>query len=222
MAEDPHELSALYALDALTGEDLARFEAHLAECHRCRRELAGLQGAAASLAFAVEGPPPPSRLRVSILDAAHSEGQNVVPLRPRRRSIGVSIAAAAAVAACAAAVVLGIWAASLHHSLAHDRAALNILGDPSARRVPVTGAPGQLVVAPSGAAVLAVSLPSPPHGKTYEAWVADSGVHRAGQFSGKTFALQRRVAHGARVMVTLENAGGVNAPTSKPLLSARA
>ena len=222
MVEDPHELSALYALDALTGEDLARFEAHLAECPRCRRELAGLQGAAASLAFAVEGPEPSPALRVRVLDAAHAEKQNVVPLRPRRRSLGVSVAAVVAVAACAAAVVLGVWAASLHHSLARDRTALNILGDPSARRVAVTGAPGQLVVASDGAAVLAVRLPSPPHGKTYEAWVADSAVHRAGQFSGKTFALQRRVAHGARVMVTLENKGGVDAPTSKPLLSARA
>ena len=85
----------------------------------------------------------------------------------------MTVAAAIAIAASAAAVVLGLWAASLHHSLAHDRTALNILGDPSARHVAVSGAPGQLVVAPSGAAVLAVRLPSPPKGKTYEAWVAD-------------------------------------------------
>ena len=221
MAEDPHELSALYALDALTGEDLARFEAHLAGCGRCRRELAGLQGAAASLAFAVEGPAPSPALKSRILDAAHAERQNIIPLRPRR-SVVVPIAAAIAVAASAVAVGLGIWAASLHHSLAHDRTALSILADPSARRVAVSGAPGSLVVTPSGAAVLAVHLPSPPNGKTYEAWVADSVVHRAGQFSGTTFALQQRVAPGARVMVTVENAGGVDAPTSKPVLSARA
>jgi hypothetical protein len=221
MAEDPHELSALYALDALTGEDLARFEAHLVDCDRCSQELAGLRGAAASLAFAVEGPGPPPSLRGRILDAAHAEGQNVVPF-PARRSVAVSIAAAIAVAATAAAVGLGIWDAALHHSLSNDRSALNILGDPNARHVAVTGAPGELVVAPSGAAVLAVRLPIPPKGKTYEAWVADSAVHRAGQFSGSTFALKERVAHGAQVMVTLENEGGVDAPTSKPLLSARA
>lgn len=221
MVEDPHELSALYALDALAGEDLARFEAHLAECPRCRRELAGLRGAAAAMAFAVEGPAPPPALRGRLLDAARAERQNVVAF-PARRRVAVSIAAAVAVAASAAAVTLGIWAASLHHSLAHERTALNILGDPTARHVAVSGAPGQLVVASSGTAVLAVQLPSPPHGKTYEAWVADGEVHRAGQFSGKTFTLQHRVAPGAQVMVTLENAGGVDAPTSKPLLSARA
>jgi anti-sigma factor RsiW len=221
MTEDPHELSALYALDALTGDELARFEAHLAGCPRCRQELAGLRGAAASLAFAVEGPAPPVALRGRILSAAHAEGQNVVPF-PARRSFAVSIAAAVAVAASAAAVVFGLWAASLHHSLAHERTAVNILADPAARHVAVSGASGELVVAPSGAAVLAVHLPHPPHGKTYEAWVADGAVRRAGQFSGKTFVLQERVAPGAQVLVTLENTGGVDAPTSKPLLSARA
>jgi hypothetical protein len=134
----------------------------------------------------------------------------------------VTIAAAVAIAACAAAVVLGLWASSLHRSLAHDRTALNILGDPSARRVAVSGARGQLVVSSSGDAVLAVRLPPPPKGKTYEAWVADGAVHRAGQFSGTTLTLQRRVAPGAQVLVTLEKQGGVAAPTSKPLLSARA
>jgi anti-sigma-K factor RskA len=67
-----------------------------------------------------------------------------------------------------------------------------------------------------------VQLPSPPHGKTYEAWVADGAVHRAGQFSGRTLTLQHRVAPGARVLVTIENEGGVDAPTSKPVLSAHA
>ncbi len=221
MAEDPHELSALYALDALTGEDRARFEAHLAGCERCRRELAGLQGAAASLAFAVEGPAPPAALRSRILEAAHDEGHNVVPL-PKRRSPATFVAVAVAVAASVAAVALGVWAASLHHSLAHERTAVSILGDPNARRVAVSGAPGQLVVASSGAAVLAVQLPSPPHGKTYEAWVADGAVHRAGQFSGEAVDAAASCRAGCTVLVTIENAGGVDAPTSKPVLSARA
>jgi hypothetical protein len=221
MAEDLHQLSALYALDALSGEDLARYEEHLARCGQCQSDLAGLKGAAASLAFAVEGPVPPAVLRERILAGAREEGQNVVPLRPRR-SAALTVAAAVAVAASVAAVGFGVWAVSLHHSLAHERSALNILADPNARRVAVSGARGELVVEHSGDAVLAVRLPAPPSGKTYEAWVADSAVHRAGQFSGTTFKLQRHVGPGARVMVTLENDGGVDAPTSKPLLVARA
>jgi anti-sigma factor RsiW len=221
MADDLHTLSAPYALDALSREDRERFEAHLRSCDRCRAELAGLTDAAAALAFAVEGPVPPPELRGRILEAARQEPSNVVPLRPRR-AIFASAAALFAVAATAAAVGFGIWAASLHHSLADARTANRILGDPSSRHVPVSGARGELVVSPSGAAVLALDLPPAPNGKTYEAWIANPNVHRAGQFNGRTTVLPVRVPRGARVMVTIERAGGVDAPTSQPLLIARA
>ena len=222
MADDLHELSALYALDALDGEERARFEAHLDDCERCRNELFGLREAAAALAFAVDGPAPPSALRSRILDAARAEGQNVVPLRTRR-SIAVSVAAVVAIAATAAAVALGLWAASLDHSLTGDRAALRILGDPLARHIPLTDVRGALVVVPSGDAALAANLPAPPPGKVYEAWVIDtSAVRRAGTFTGQRTTLTTRVPAGATVKVTLERTGGVERPTSQPLLSARA
>ena len=222
MADDLHELSALYALDALDVDERARYEEHLAECARCREEIAGLRDAASGLAFVVEGPAPPEALRGRVLAAARAEPQNVVPLAPfaLRRSIAVT-AAVVAVAASAAAVGFGIWAASLHHSLSHDRAALRVLGDPRARRIPVTGAKGALVVTPSGTAELAVDLPPPPGGRQYEVWVIDGAVHRAGLFSGMTTTLSRRVHPGATVKVTLERAGGVDAPTTTPLLSVR-
>jgi anti-sigma factor RsiW len=221
MAEDVHELSALYALDVLSGDERARFEEHLDECERCRSDLAGLRDAAGSLAFAVEGPPPPPELRERILAGARAEQQNVVPFKPRR-SFAVSIAAAMAVAACAAAVALGVWAASLHRSLSHERSTVSVLTDPNARHVPLRGAPGQLVVAPSGDAVLSVELPKPPEGKTYEAWVADPDVRPAGVFTGRTTKLRVRVPRGAQVMVSIERSGGVDAPTTTPIVSARA
>jgi anti-sigma factor RsiW len=220
MVDDLHTLAAPYALDALTPADRDRFEEHLETCERCRAELAGLSDAAAGLAFAVEGPAPPLELRAAILDAAREERPNVVPLRPR--GMFTSVAAAVAVAAVAAAVGVGIWAASVNHSLSRERAAVGVLSDPASRHVAVKGAKGELVVAPSGTAVLAVRLPSPPKGKTYEAWIADPSVRRAGQFGGGTFTLPLRVGRGARVMVTIERAGGVNAPTSPPLLIAQA
>jgi anti-sigma factor RsiW len=223
MADDLHELSALYALDALEGAELARFEEHLDGCERCRAEILGMRTAAASLAFAVDGPAPPAALRSRILDAARAEGQNVVPLRPRR-SIAVSVAAAVAVAATAAAVAFGLWAASLDHSLSGERAALRILGDPRARHIPLTEMRGALVVAPSGEAALAADLPAPPPGKVYEAWVIDAknAVQRAGTFTGQRTTLTTRVPSGATVKVTLERTGGVDSPTSQVLLSARA
>jgi len=218
MADDLHTLSAPYALDALAPDERARFEEHLRTCDRCREELAGLQDAAASLAFTIEGPAPPAALRAAILDAAGAERPNVVPLRPRRTF--TSVAAAFAVAASAAAVGFGVWAASLHNSLSDSRAAVRVLGDPASRHVPV-GSRGELVVAPSGQAVLAVRLPKLPSGKTYEAWIADPAVKRAGQFEGGAFTLPQHVSRGAQVMVTVERSGGVDAPTSKPLLAVR-
>ncbi|MGH3001676.1 MAG: anti-sigma factor domain-containing protein [Gaiellaceae bacterium] len=218
--DDLHELSALYVLDVLHGDDRERFEAHLEHCEDCRGSLDELRGAAGALAFAEAGPEPPAALRGRILAAAAAERPNVVPLRARR-SIAVSVAAAVAVAATAAAVAFGVWAATLHHSLSNERAATRVLANPLARHVPIPGRRGELVVAPSGRAVLTVDLPKPPDGLTYEAWVADPAVRRAGTFSGQTTTLSTRVPRGARVMVTLEHSGGVDAPTQQPLLVVR-
>jgi anti-sigma-K factor RskA len=149
MADDVHELSALYALDVLSDDERAQFEQHLEDCGRCRAEIDGLRTAGSSLAFAVEGPPPPAELRARVLA-------------------------------------------------------------------------GELVVAPSGDAVLSVQLPKPLEGKTYEAWVADPSVHPAGVFAGRTTKLRVRVHRSAQVTVSVEPAGGVDAPTTTPIVSARA
>jgi anti-sigma factor RsiW len=219
MADNPHDLSALYALDVLDDDDRARYEEHLAGCERCQHDLRGLREAAAGIGFVATGPSPPAALRERVLERVRAEPINVMTIRSRRPSFAVSIAAAVAVAATAAAVALGVWAATLHHSLSHEQAAVSVLGDPHARRVPVQGVAGSLVVAPSGKAALAVDLPAPPAGKTYEAWVIDGGVHRDRLFDGAPTLLERRVGPGTTVKVTLESAGGVDTPTTVPLLS---
>jgi len=220
MPDDLHELSALYALDVLDTDERVRFEEHLAGCDRCATDLAGLQKAATALAF-VDGPPPPTELRSRIVAAARAEPSNVVSLASRRSTV-TSAAAALAVAASVAAVGFGIWAATLHHSLTQERSATSVLRDPLSRHIDLRGRPGELVVAPSGDAVLTVSLPAPPTGKTYEAWVASPAVEPAGVFKGGLVRLSRRVPRGALVMVTLERTGGVAAPTQQPFLRVRA
>ena len=106
MANDSiHELTAAYALHALDERDAATFEAHLAGCEACRRELASFADTAAALAFVPEDAPPPADLR-----DRERERAVVVPLR--RRPLFQAMAASAAVAA-AAAVGLGVWAADL-------------------------------------------------------------------------------------------------------------
>jgi anti-sigma factor RsiW len=64
---------ALYALDALRGEDRARVNEHLAACAACRLELEQLRGDTALLALSTTGPRPPQRARQRLLDAVARE-----------------------------------------------------------------------------------------------------------------------------------------------------
>ncbi len=64
---------ALYALDALAGEDRVSLEKHLATCAACRLELEQLRGDGALLALSTLGPKPPQRARKRLLDAVAKE-----------------------------------------------------------------------------------------------------------------------------------------------------
>ena len=64
---------ALYALNALEGEDRAELEKHLATCADCRLELEQLRGDGALLALSTVGPKPPARVRQRLLDAVAKE-----------------------------------------------------------------------------------------------------------------------------------------------------
>jgi anti-sigma-K factor RskA len=64
---------ALYALNALTGEDRVKLEQHLAGCAACRLELEQLRGDTALLALSAAGPRPPQRARQRLLDAVARE-----------------------------------------------------------------------------------------------------------------------------------------------------
>jgi anti-sigma-K factor RskA len=228
---DIHELTVPYALDALDDRDAREFEDHLRRCEPCRDEVNALRSTAASLAHDAPPAAPPPELRERILATARAERGNVVPLRPRW---AVPTAAVAAVAACAA-VAFGIWAQTLHHTLSTREAALraqaralSVAADPDARRIPLTGGHGALVVDPRGRAALLLSrLPAPGRGKVFEAWVLSGGVAApAGIFSDSgqetAVALERTVPRGASVAVTIERAGGAKQPSGAPILRSRA
>ena len=225
--DDIHELTAPYALDALDEHEVREFEQHLRDCERCREEVAMLRETAASLAHDSPAVAPPPELRARILATARAERGNVVPLRPRWAA---PVAAVAAVAACAA-VALGVWAATLDHTLGNRDAALRnqaralaVAASPDARRISLTGGHGALVVTPDGRAALLLSgLPKPGAGNVLEAWVISGGAAKAaGVFSGKgsstAVALERGVPTGATVAVTIERSGGAQQPTSTPIL----
>jgi anti-sigma factor RsiW len=217
--EPIHDLAAAYALDALDDSERSEFEEHLRDCERCSGEIEQLRETAAALAYVAEGPPPPAALRDRLIERAREEGpSNVVPLRRRRWPLAV--AATVAVAASAAAIVLGLWASSLSNSLDEKKAALEIVGDPAAKRVAL-GRRSQVAVLPNGKAALISTMQPAPNGKTYELWVIDrggakpAGLFRAGQ-SGKPVLLARGVPKGAQIGLSLEHAGG--APDDRPTL----
>jgi anti-sigma-K factor RskA len=234
VASGIHELAAGYALDALDADEREAFEDHLVDCARCRDEVASFQDVGAALALATAGPEPRGDLRARILAAAHAEPVNVVPLALRRRRLVPALAVAAA-AAAVAAIALGAWAASLSGRLDDTRAALDaeqrataVLTHPSARTVELAAGDGRLVVDDRGRAVLVVNELGPAGGgRTYEAWVIrDGAAARAGLFQAGTgttvVPIDGTVGEGAVVAVTVEKAGGVDAPTSDPIVASRA
>ena len=64
---------ALYALNALTGEERVILESHLTTCNSCRLELEQLRGDGALLALSAMGPRPPARARQRLLEAVAKE-----------------------------------------------------------------------------------------------------------------------------------------------------
>ncbi len=218
---DVHELTAGYALDALDPAERETFEEHLSSCERCREDLQGFWQVSGSLAHAAGGPMPPASLRGRILEQARSERTNVVPLR-RRRVLVPALSSVAAVAAVAA-IGLGLWATSLSRDLDQAERETAVLTNPRSRTVESEGGAAALVVAPGGDAALVVrKLAAAPEGKDYEIWVFEDGVPQpAGLFERPGVALlTREVEPGQTVAVTLEEDGGVDAPTGAPVLTA--
>jgi anti-sigma factor RsiW len=229
-----HELTAAYALDALDADERDEYEAHLPGCETCQEELAVLAGTTEALAIAASGPAPSAALRERILADARAEPQAVVPIeRARSRRTAPLLAAAAAVAAVVA-IGIGIWASQLSGDLDEARAALEreraaaaVLADPDARSVALQAGDGRLVVGSDGRAVLVLDELDPaPSGRTYEMWIVSGETPaRAGLFPGRdgtdVVALDGVVSAGDVVAVTVEPKGGVDQPTTDPIVASQ-
>jgi anti-sigma-K factor RskA len=229
-----HELAAGYALDALDPDERSAYEAHLAECEHCRQELASFWTTTEALAVTASGPAPSPALRDRILADIRAEPpQNLVRFEPRRRRVAPALGAVAATAAVVA-LGIGLWASNLsselddtRRALARQQAAAQVLVDPAAESVALQQGTGRLIVAPDGQAVLVLDGVDPaPEGKTYEMWIVPGGdlaaANRAGLFPGgdgtEVVGLEGTVTTGDVVAVTVEDSGGVDAPTTQPIV----
>ncbi|MEP6893206.1 MAG: anti-sigma factor [Gaiellaceae bacterium] len=157
----------------------------------------------------------------------------------RERGLSGSILVALAAGMAVSALALGSWAfisksgstkTSPQAAGTAVERAIALLATPSAQQIALANSKGKmiLVVAPDGNAVLVLNdFRRAPAGKTYEAWVIrptpGAAPVPAATFSGSELVvpLTEAVLPGATVAVTVENAGGVDAPTQKPSLVAQ-
>ena len=71
--DEARERAALYALTSLTAAEAITYEAHLAICEVCRREVAQLREASLGLALLAPEETPPPNLREEVLARFRSE-----------------------------------------------------------------------------------------------------------------------------------------------------
>jgi len=187
----PHALAGAYALDALDDAESTRFERHLSTCRTCPDLVRGFAATATELGLAAAATPPPS-LKAAVLGA-------VGALSSARE---VDEAIAAVLAAPDARIVAGATTA---------------------------GGTATVVASHRGGAVVFTSsgLPVLPPSSVYELWFIGSGGARpAGLVPpvlsgtvGTTAPLHASgLAAGDVVGVTVEPAGGVQAPTTTPIV----
>ena len=201
---DIHTLTGAYALDALDEFERRQFQAHLAECPDCTREVDELRATAARLGVAVAArPPEPLRRHVMAQVAVTRQDTPTgrpaawsgTAVRDRRAGWAPRLTAAAAALAAAAAVVLGVVTvrtgqerdaaqAQLAQLQAQYAPVAQLAAAPDARSSSGAGVRGgtALVLASHelNKAVLLVSgLPAPPSGHTYQAWLIGNGQPRS-------------------------------------------
>ena len=239
------ELLGAYALDAVDGDERVAIEDHLPGCARCRaevaehREVASLlaheggqapEGVWQRIAGTLEAPPPDLRLAPVPPPSAPS-ADRVVARRwsPSRRTLGL-VAAAAAVAL----VLLGGQIVRQGDRIDRLEVALEdpltpalqaALDDPDASLLELGSADGGIelrgAITPDGVGYLrAGALPPLDAGRTYQLWGATGSELVSLGVLGADPGVVSFAADGYEgFAITEEDAPGVVAPTSEPLVS---
>jgi anti-sigma-K factor RskA len=220
------DFAGAYVLDAMAVTEREAFEAHLATCAACRREVDELRPAAEALPMASPLMVPPPALKDRIMAEVEREAELLGaagagadrPERTQRRRLGwLSGWRLAPVAA--ALLVAGVLVGTS-------------LGGPDSRTVTADvqapGATASIEVAGDSAMLVAENLPAPPEGRVYEVWLMPEGsdtpeptnVLFTPRGDGSAEAAIPHVDGMTEVLVTDEPLGGMDAPTGELLMSA--
>jgi hypothetical protein len=226
---------AVYLLGALDEAESALFEAHLADCDRCRAELRWLQPAVDVLPAAVEQMEPPAGLRDRILGAVEADTLHpAVPrteLRPARQrqpfwsrvARRPAFAGLATVVALAAGLAGGYALGGDSDGGSPETVATTV---PIEATTPAIRATGDLVHHDDTWTLDVSDLPDLRPGDVYQVWMRSGKQLQpsvlfvpSGDGTAK-IVLPEQTGAADEMLVTREPSGGSQEPTSAPLVSA--
>jgi anti-sigma-K factor RskA len=241
MTHDEHapflENIPAYSLGALDAEESAALETHLETCASCRTELAEYRALSQFLLTAAPPHQPSAALRKRLqnrLPSAQRPSRLQWNFSFSRLAIGLGVLALLALNLASFMQVRQIQAqqASLLNQLTDAQAALALLSSPSLQLVAIDGddISGSLLLdKQNNQAVLIVqNLPALAEDQIYQIWLIepDEGRVSAGLFrpdSGGTYIAKvlsstQPLTNYLGIGVTIEPAGGSDAPTGKRVL----
>jgi anti-sigma factor RsiW len=232
-----------YLLGALEPEESERFEAHLAECATCRRDVDELKVAVDALPVSVAPIRPPAALKTRIMAVVEQEAELLAaagrraerpeeeaaeaPARRRskepraRRLLGGRLMRPGVALACALALlVLGAAGGVLLSGGENERTV-----------VATTEAPGadvRLEIRDDSSMLVAENMPPPPSGRIYQVWLKRPGkdpeptsvLWSTRRDGSAAVAVPGSLEGVEAVLVTDEPAGGSDRPSRTPVITA--
>jgi len=239
-----------YVLDALEPDEARGFEAHLAVCEACRHDVADLRSAADALPVSVPLVAPPPALKGRIMAIVHSEAELLEaagrrPDEPETVATGRDAPAAdrslaggrgrrsggrfpgwlmrpGVALACALVLLAGGGLAGVVLSGGEESRSVQ-----ASTRAP--GADVRLVIRDEGSTLVARDMPAPPSGRIYQVWIKRPGrdpeptsvLWSTRDDGSAEVAVPGSLEGVEAVLVTDEPAGGSQAPTRDPVITAQ-
>jgi anti-sigma-K factor RskA len=230
------DLKDAYALGALSEEERREVEEYLGTHSELRTEVDDLRSVANLLALAPREYEPSPKLRRDLMNRISSSPVETPAADPSTRQGGLlrRLFGPGGLAAAAVLALVTIGMVTWNASLQEENQALQ--GELQGQRTSSyalqgTGAAqevrGEVVrLGDERAVLIADNLPSPPEGKTYEAWILrddvpePAGLFEPNQTGSAAAPIEGSIEDADAVAVTVEPLGGSSSPTDDPLITA--
>ena len=219
--EEIRELLPAYALGAVPSDESSEVQRHLRGCDECRREAEELGATSDQLALAVTPEALPAGFADRVM-ARVSEEQPAVERAGRRWSLMPVLTMAACVLIAAA---MAYYVVDMRRDADRDALAASLVNRDLGIPLEEEGGTVSARVVPNGVAsqFAVVGLPDAPEGRTYQLWLMDDGTPvSAGVFDTEDGVAVLDVAQPVEdyqgAAVTIEPEGGVDQPTTEPIL----